>query len=465
MINVVLCGGSGTRLWPVSRSLMPKQFVQLFQRESLFQRTIRLNSRVCTERVVVSNADQYFLARGQLEVMGASAAQQFVLEPVGRNTAPAIALACLQVDPDEVVLVTPSDHLVRDAQAYHRAVERAARLAADGELVTFGITPTSPETGYGYIQAEGENVLRFVEKPSVEKAKEYLAAGGFYWNSGIFCFRAGAYLTALEEHAPDIYHACCEAARRGERTRNSLRVGLEDMQAIRSDSIDYAVMEKAAHVKVVPADMGWSDLGSFDALHGELPRDESGNTTNEQLLAIDSRDNLVLGGSRKIATIELEGMMVVDTPDALLVAPRSAAQRVKEVVSALQAEGSDLHIVPQTVSRPWGSYTVLGSEGRHKIKRIVVKPGQRISLQKHFHRSEHWVVVSGTATVTVGDRNYIVRPNESTYINAGEAHRLENEGRIDLVIVEVQVGEYTGEDDIVRIEDDYQRTSQRPLPR
>lgn len=457
MINLILCGGNGTRLWPVSRTLMPKQFAPLFDGQSLFRKTVVTNSAVCESQFIVSNADQFFLAKDQLETEGMHSAK-FLLEPVGRNTAPAIALACLTMDPEEIVLVSPSDHVIRKKDAYKAVLLRAQELAKDGNLVTFGITPTSPETGYGYIEAEGENVKRFVEKPDFATAEKYLLAGNFYWNSGIFCFKAKTFLSELVKYSPEMLEASKKAlANVSAEDGEPIRIDMDDMKAIPSNSIDYAVMEKSDKVKVVPSDIGWSDLGSFDSLYGEYPHDENGNNVNARHIAVGSRNSLVLGNQRAIATIDLDQMLIVDTPDALLVAPLKSSQKVKQVVEELKKRGSDLMTVPQTVNRPWGTYSVLEDSERYKMKRIVVKPGKRLSLQKHLHRSEHWVVVSGTATVTVGDKVFYVRPNESTYIPVGEVHRLQNEGKLPLVIVEIQVGEYTGEDDIIRMEDDFHR--------
>lgn len=457
MINLILCGGNGTRLWPVSRTLMPKQFAPLFDGQSLFRKTVVTNSAVCDSQFIVSNADQFFLAKDQLEMEGMPHGK-FLLEPVGRNTAPAIALACLTLDPEEIVLVSPSDHVIRKKDEYKNVLLRAQELAKEGNLVTFGITPTSPETGYGYIEAEGENVKRFVEKPDLATAEKYLLAGNFYWNSGIFCFTAKTFLSELGKFSPDMLAAAKAAlANTAMEDGEPIRISMEDMKAIPANSIDYAVMEKSNKVKVVPSDIGWSDLGSFDSLYNEYPHDAHGNNKNARHLAVDTKNSLVMGNQRTIATIDLDQMLIVDTPDALLVAPLSSSQKVKKVVEQLNKQGSDLTTVPQTVNRPWGTYSVLESTERYKMKRIVVKPGKRLSLQKHLHRSEHWVVVSGTATVTVGDKVFYVRSNESTYIPVGTEHRLQNEGKLPLVIVEVQVGEYTGEDDIIRMEDDFHR--------
>lgn len=459
MINLILCGGCGTRLWPVSRTLMPKQFAKLFDGFSLFQGTVVSNSIACESLYVISNAEQYFLAKDQLSELSESGHHpRFMLEPVGRNTAPAIALACLSLDPNAIVLVSPSDHVIRKKEEYLKVLAKAKKLAEAGHLVTFGISPTGPETGYGYIEADGENVKRFVEKPNLEKAKEYLANGNFFWNSGIFCFKVSTFLGELEKYAPDMFVACKSAFVKAKRENELLRVQYEDMVEIPANSIDYAVMEKSNKVKVVPSDIGWSDLGSFNALYGEFPHDEAGNNVNPKHLPLGTTNSMVIGQQRLVATIDLDQMLVVDTPDALLVAPLSSSQKVKAVVEKLKLRRSPLTDVPQTVSRPWGTYSVLDDNERYKIKRIVVKPGKRLSLQKHLHRSEHWVVVSGTATCMVGDKTFYVRSNESTYIPMGELHRLQNEGKLPLVIVEVQVGEYTGEDDIIRLQDDFKRS-------
>ena len=485
MTNIILCGGSGTRLWPISRTLMPKQFVKLFDDRSLFQMTVERNRSLCDKQLVVSNAEQYFLAQDQLEELDTefgvrSSEFRFLLEPVGRNTAPAIALACMALDPEEVVLVTPSDHLIKNQKAYEEAVRTAEKLANEDCLVTFGIEPQYPETGFGYIEFgvqslefrdKGFDVVKFHEKPDLKTAESYLQKNSeprtpnsehYLWNSGMFCFKAGTYLDELKKYAPEIYDACDTAFQNAKSesrtpTPELIRIRHEDMAAIPDESIDYAVMEKSDRVKVVPCDIGWSDLGSFDALYDELPKDENGNTQNPNHIAVDSKNNLVLGDERTVATIDVEDLMIVDTGDALLIAKKGSGQKVKKVVEKLKAQKSDLPNIHLTAHRPWGTYTVLEDTPGYKIKRIVVKPGKRLSLQKHFHRNEHWIVVSGTATVTVGEETYYVRPNESTYIKMGEIHRLQNEGKIPVVLIEAQVGEYTGEDDIVRIDDDFAR--------
>jgi len=456
MTNIILCGGSGTRLWPISRTLMPKQFVKLFENKSLFQLTLMRNSKVCDSQFIVSNAEQYFLALDQLEELHITQ-NKYLLEPVGRNTAPAIALACMALDKNEIVLVTPSDHLIKNEIEYQKVIVLAQELAQNGNLVTFGITPTFAETGFGYI--EGENtydVKAFYEKPDFDTATKYLEAGNFYWNSGMFLFKAGIFLEELQKYSPAIYEASLEAFDNASKDE-LIRIKHIDMANIPADSIDYAVMEKSSKVKVVPSDIAWSDVGSFDALYDELPKDKNGNTLNLNYISIDSKNNLIYGCKRKIATIDIEDCIIVDTGDALLISKKGSSQKVKNVVAKLKEQNSELHRIHLTGQRPWGTYTILEDALRYKIKRIEVKPGKRLSLQKHYHRSEHWIVVSGTANVTVGNETRLVRPNESTYIKMGEVHRLANEGKIPVVLIEVQVGEYTGEDDIVRIEDDFKR--------
>ncbi len=501
MTNIILCGGSGTRLWPLSRTLMPKQFVKLFGNESLFQKTVTRNQKACDRQFIVSNAEQYFLAVDQIEELNQNQSRitshesRYLLEPVGRNTAPAIALACMALDPEETVLVTPSDHLIKDENAYLEAVAKAKALAEQGSLVTFGITPHYPETGFGYIQAEpdmsatgyglrattgGLDVVSFKEKPDLKTAEGYLAenvtlstqhlALKYYWNSGMFCFKAGIFLDELQKHAPEIYEACKKAFDQKKIQHSTLRIQHSQMESIPSESIDYAVMEKSDNVKVVPADIGWSDLGSFDALYEELPKDEHSNSSlvisdskkeqnpNHHLPITDHATGNLIISNKQVAVVNVDDLLIVDTADALLISRKGSSQKVKEVVTQLKERNSELPNIHVTAHRPWGTYTILDESNGYKVKRIVVKPGKRLSLQKHFHRSEHWIVVSGTATVTCGDKEYLVRANESTYIPMGEIHRLENVGRIPLVMIEAQVGEYVGEDDIVRLSDDYQRT-------
>ena len=459
MTNIILCGGSGTRLWPISRTLMPKQFVKLFSNNSLFQLTVERNSKLCKSQFIVSNAEQYFLALDQLEELE-KYNNKYLLEPIGRNTAPAIALACMALDYDEIVLVTPSDHLIKNEIEYEKVLNKAKELANENKIVTFGITPTFAETGFGYIESVNTyDVKAFHEKPNFEIATSYLKAGNYYWNSGMFCFKAGVFLDELKKHSLEIFETSKLAFENRQLiANNQIRIKHEDMINIPEDSIDYAVMEKSNIVKVIPSNISWSDVGSFDSLYEELPKGENSNTINTNHISIDSKNNLVYGNERKIATVDIEDLIIIDTGDALLISKKGSSQKVKKVVEKLKASNSQLYNIHLTGHRPWGTYTVLEESNGYKIKRIEVNPGKRLSLQKHFHRSEHWIVVSGTATVTVGNEKRLVCPNESTYIKMGELHRLENEGKIPVVLIEAQVGEYTGEDDIVRVDDDFKRS-------
>ncbi len=440
MTNIILCGGNGTRLWPISRSLMPKQFVKLFESKSLFQLTVARNSKVCDSQFIVSNTEQYFLALDQLEELNKEN-NRYLLEPVGRNTAPAIALACMALDRDEVVLVTPSDHLIKDEVEYEKVLLRAQEMAKDNFLVTFGITPTFAETGFGYIEAKESRVKAFHEKPDSVTAQRYVDAGNYYWNSGMFCFKAGVFLDELKKYSPEIYEASKNAL--GNTTDNTMiRIKHDDMLNIPQDSIDYAVMEKSNIVKVIPSDIEWSDVGSFDALAKELPNDEN--------------NNLIIS-NRVVETIDIKDSIIVDTGDALLISKKGSSQKVKDIVQRLKKEKSQLPNIHLTGHRPWGTYTVLEDKDGYKIKHIEVKPHKRLSLQKHKYRNEHWVVVQGSATVTINDDVFKLEQNESTYIKAGDIHRLSNDTDEVLVIIEAQVGSYTGEDDIERLEDDYAR--------
>ena len=440
MTNVILCGGMGTRLWPLSRELMPKQFVKLFEEKSLFQLTVERNLSICDKQLIVSNTEQYFLALDQLDEIKLHHAK-YILEPIGRNTAPAIALACMALDPEEVVLVTPSDHLIKDIQAYEDVLEEAKRYALDNYLVTFGITPTFAETGFGYIEAEGNIAKTFHEKPDVQLAETYVNAGNYYWNSGMFCFKAGIFLEELQKYSPDIFAKSFDAFKTAKKDV-LIRIAHQEMSDIPEDSIDYAVMEKSAKVRVVPADIGWSDVGSFDALAQEL--------TN------DTYNNLVIS-DKHVELLGISDSIIVDTSDALLVVKKGESQKVKEIVQRLKKKSRELTKLHHLVHRPWGTYEVLYAHQNYKIKRIVVSPGKRLSLQKHLHRNEHWIVVRGEATVQVGDTISIVKENESTYIKQNEIHRLSNNTNDDIVLIEAQVGSYTGEDDIIRLEDDYRR--------
>lgn len=456
MTNIILCGGSGTRLWPLSRSTMPKQFVDLFGGHTLFQKTIERNKLLCEKSMIVTNQEHYFMAQDQYEGLKLNRPVSYLLEPIGRNTAPAIALACLSLDPEETVLVTPSDHIISNQALYESALMQAEKLAQSDALVTFGIQPTSPETGYGYIESEGNTVKAFHEKPDMETAKKYFLSETFLWNSGMFCFKAGSYLKQLKIYAPKIYEASL-AAYAAALKKDVIRVSLEAMEAIPSDSIDYAVMEKSSLVAVVRSEFEWNDLGSFDSLEAIEKKDENLNTCDEYLLSINAKNNFVSTNKRLMALLDVDDLIVVDTEDALLITKKGSSQQIKSIVERLKEQNSPLIDNSPKVHRPWGSYHILEETEGYKLKTLVVKPGKRLSLQKHFHRSEHWTVLSGTATVTIDEKSFLVRPNESTYIPMGSKHRLANEGKIDLTLIEAQVGEYTGEDDIVRFDDDFDR--------
>ncbi|WP_339798959.1 mannose-1-phosphate guanylyltransferase/mannose-6-phosphate isomerase [Paenibacillus sp. FSL R5-0744] len=453
MINVVLCGGNGTRLWPLSRTLYPKQFNKLISNQSLFQMTAMRNQGVCDQTYIVSNEEQYFLALDHLEEINITA-DKFLLEPVGRNTAPAIALACLAAEEEELLLVTPSDHIVKNIEQYVECVRSAKGLAEQGYLVTFGIMPNYPETGFGYIESRGFDVISFKEKPDKILAEHYINSGNYFWNSGMFLFKAGVFLRELQVHAPEIYEQSLIAFNSSKNKAGIMRIGREDMLAIPSNSIDFALMEKSSNVKMIPSDIGWSDMGSFEALYTELPKDENENTINDKAIAIDSYRNMIISDQRLISTIDIEDLIIVDTPDALLISKQGSSQKVREVVEVLKVRGSELCDNHVTAYRPWGNHTVLDSTDNYKIKKVIIKPGRRLQAQKHYHRNEHWIVVKGTALITINKEQNILRTNESTYIKSGEWHYIENLGKIDLHLIEVQVGEYLEEDDIVREGDD-----------
>ena len=465
LVNILLCGGSGTRLWPLSRTLLPKQFVKLFEGSSLFQKSIERNQVCCDQTWIVTNVEQYFLALDQIEEVSEVESTQFLLETVARNTAPAIALSCMLMDKEQLVLVTPSDHLISKQAEYQKTIEQAKVLAQKGNLVTFGIQPTSVATGYGYIQAKGNDVLQFVEKPNKETAKQYVESGDYYWNAGIFCFQAGVFLEELQRYQSDIYQICKKIIQSGiEHREGCVKIDAHLMKALPNVSIDYAVMELSKKIKVIPCDIGWSDLGSFDALYEESKRQDKKNNATIQIkqdspapVYLDSSRNLVVTHEREVALIDVNNLLIVDTSDALLISKKGSSQQVKSVLKQIKQKQPHLAHTHPLVYRPWGHYKLLQEGNQYKVKKIYVKPGGKLSMQKHMHRNEHWIVVSGTATVSIDDQTFIVRPNESTYIQMGQRHRLENQGKIELVMIEVQVGEYTGEDDIIREDDIYGR--------
>ena len=418
------------------------------------------------EIMTVTNRELFFKTADEYrEVNITHLPTSYVLEPIGRNTAPAIAAAAIilgkNYGDDALVLVLPADHLIADLPAFQLAVAEAARLACAGRIVAFGIRPDRPETGFGYIEANGNDVLRFVEKPTLDKAREYVASGRFLWNAGMFCFSAGAMKAAMETHCPDVLAAtlaCVESSRsRAGGGESQIELDLDKFRQAPDISIDYALMERAANTAVVPCDLGWSDIGSWRALSDLAPADEHGNRIEGETMLHDVTNSYIRSEQRIVGAVGLDNVMIIDTPDALLVASRDRAQDVKYIYAGLKARGHESHRLHRTVQRPWGAYTVLEDGDRFKIKRIEVKPGASLSLQMHHHRSEHWVVVSGMATVVNGDREMFVGTNESTFIPAGHKHRLENQGMINLVMIEVQSGEYLGEDDIVRFDDKYGR--------
>ena len=461
---VVLSGGSGTRLWPLSRELYPKQLLPLVGQYTLLQDTLRrLGDQPSAAPVVVCNDAHRFLVAEQLRQIGVQP-QAIVLEPAGRNTAPAIALAALKLQPDALMLVLPADHVIRDVAAFRAAIGVALPAARSGKLVTFGIVPTAPETGYGYIECGAQTadegvcaIRRFVEKPSSARAAEFLAAGGYFWNSGMFLFRADRYLQELARHAPYIAAAARAAVAGARPDLEFLRIDAEAFKACRSDSIDYAVMEKTADAVVVPLAAGWSDVGSWASLHEAQACDERGNVLRGDVLLEDSSGCLLFAESRLLSVVGLKDLVVVETKDAVLVAPRDRAQDVKQLVTRIRDAGRSEHSLHREVHRPWGSYDSIDHGARYQVKRLTIKPGAQLSLQLHHHRAEHWIVVSGTAQITRGDETFLLEENQSTYIPLGVKHRIANPGKVPVHIIEVQSGSYLGEDDIVRFEDRYGR--------
>ena len=461
---VLLSGGSGTRLWPLSRESHPKQFLPLAGDDTMLQATWQRVAPVATAApIVVANEEHRFLVAEQLRQIGAPV-PAIILEPMGRNTAPAIAAAALQAmagGGDPLLLVLPSDHVIRDAEAFRHAIAIAVDAAAGGALVTFGIVPTSAETGFGYIQAVAGDarirpVARFVEKPDADTATSYLAAGGYYWNSGMFLFRASRYLEQLGQFRPDVLAATRDAFDKARVDGDFIRLDREAFAACPADSIDYAVMERTTDAMVVPVDIGWSDLGSWSALWDVALRDAHGNATLGDVIAIDSRNSYV-HSRRLVALVGVDDLVVVETDDAVLVARKDRVQQVKDVVTQLKDAGRSQAALHREVQRPWGSYDSVDVGSRFQVKRIKVKPGARLSLQSHRQRAEHWIVVSGTARVTRNDEVFDLQADQSTYIPLGAKHRLENPGTQVLELIEVQSGDYLGEDDIVRYDDVYGR--------
>jgi mannose-1-phosphate guanylyltransferase/mannose-6-phosphate isomerase len=469
IVPVLLSGGSGTRLWPLSRETHPKQFQPLVGEGSLLQATWRRIEGLAgiAAPIVVANEEHRFMVAEQLRQLGVAPAA-LLLEPVGRNTAPAIAVAALQAmagGDDPLLLVLPSDHVIRDVPAFHAAVQAAAPAAGQGALVTFGIVPAGAETGYGYIKAASppagagvRPVERFVEKPDLATAEAYVASGDYFWNSGMFLFRASRFLDELQRFAPAMVAAARAALAGAQRDADFLRLDRAAFEACPADSIDYAVMEKTDAAAVLPINVGWSDVGSWSALWEIADQDPDGNAHHGDVIALGCSNTLAWGGRRLVSLLGLKDVIVVDTDDALLVAARDQVQQVKDIVARLKAEKRPEASVHRKVYRPWGSYDGVDSGERFQVKRIVVKPGAALSLQMHHHRAEHWIVVSGSARVTCDERVFILGENQSTYIPLGSKHRLENPGKVPLELIEVQSGSYLGEDDIVRFEDVYGRS-------
>ncbi|NMZ34885.1 mannose-1-phosphate guanylyltransferase/mannose-6-phosphate isomerase [Pseudomonas proteolytica] len=466
-LPIIMAGGSGTRLWPLSRQLNPKQFQSLVDPElTMLQATIqRLDGLEHATPRLICNENHRFLAAEQLRQLGLEEAN-IILEPVGRNTAPAIALAALQAlseQTDPIMLVLAADHLIQDVNAFHQSIAKALVLAESGKLVTFAITPTHPETGYGYLQMGaavdegGFEVSRFVEKPDLATAQDYLAQGSYFWNSGMFMFRASRYIQELERFQPTIVSVCREALAKGAQDMHFTRVDSAIFSSSPDDSIDYAVMEKTSDAVMVPLNAGWSDIGSWSAIWDSGEKNEQGNLFKGDVLSENTSGSYVHATHRLVTTVGVENLIIVETKDAVLVAHKDHVQDVKKIVDQLKGCKRHEHTNHREVYRPWGVYDSIDNGERYQVKRITVKPGEKLSVQMHHHRAEHWIVVSGTARVTNGEKTYLVTENQSTYIPIGQIHALENPGMIPLELIEVQSGSYLGEDDIVRFEDVYGR--------
>jgi len=459
---VILSGGSGTRLWPLSREFYPKQLLRLVGNQTMLQQTIaRLGGLAeVSDPIVVCNEEHRFLVAEQLRELGVRSAE-IILEPVGRNTAPALTLAAIAAmgdGADPFLLVMPADHVIQNVSAFQAAVRQASVMANDGFVVTFGIVPQSAETGYGYIRrGEGTDVAAFVEKPDAPTAAKYVESGEYLWNSGMFLVKASVWLAELRRHDPKMLTACENAIAGSRQDGDFRRIDKVEFLTCPSNSIDYAVLEKTDRASVVPLDAGWSDVGAWSALWQVSTQDADGNVTRGDVLAHDTTNALLVAQHRLVGVVGVKDLIVVETPDAVLVVHKDRAQDVKEIVNRLKQLNRTEHLIHRRVQRPWGSYEGVDSGERFQVKRLVVKPGASLSLQMHHHRAEHWVVVRGTAKVTRGNEVVLLSENQSTYIPIGTKHRLENPGTIALEIIEVQSGSYLGEDDIVRFEDVYNR--------
>ena len=463
---VILSGGAGTRLWPLSREMYPKQLLALTSRHSMLQDTaLRLAGIAgAAAPIVVCNEAHRFTVAEQLRALSVEPSA-ILLEPIGRNTAPAVALAALkaqELDANATIVIAPADHVIRDTRVFQQAADVAADLAQSGKLVTFGIVAHAPETGYGYIRrGDGPGpaypVAQFIEKPPLEVAVQFVASGDYFWNSGMFVFTAARYLAELAEFAPDILAASTAAFKAAKVDLDFVRIDRAAFQTCRSEAIDYAVMEKTKDAVVLPLDAGWSDVGSWSSLFDALPSDEEGNVLQGDVLVHDTHDCFVHSTSRLVTAVGMDDHIIVETKDAVLVAPKDRVQDVKELVNQLKKAGRPESAWHREVFRPWGSYDSVDTGDRFQVKRLSLKPGGALSLQMHHHRAEHWIVVQGTAKVTCGEKTFLLSENESTYVPIGATHRIENPGKVPLHIIEVRSGTYLGEDDIVRYEDHYGR--------
>lgn len=467
---IIMCGGSGTRLWPLSRAQFPKQFLPLVNDTSMLQDTLSRLPEKHQAPVFICNEDHRFLVAQQVKQAQCDDAT-ILLEPQGRNTAPAVALAALHAlseNEDALLLVLAADHVIKDKVKFHQAVSVAAESAQNGKLVTFGIVPTHAETGYGYIKKGSEQgeansdgtykVAQFVEKPSIETAQKYLASGDYLWNSGMFLFKASRYVGELEKFRPDILAACQDAMTKVEKDLDFIRPEREAFLQCADESIDYAVMEKTADAVVVPLDAGWSDVGSYSALWDVCQQDAQQNVIKGDVIAHDTSNSYIHSQNKLIATLGVDNLVIIDTPDAVLIADKDKVQNVKEIVNQLKAQQRSEATIHREVYRPWGKYDSVDTGERFQVKRITVNPGAKLSVQMHHHRAEHWIIVSGTAKVTLDDETHLLSENQSTYIPIGVVHALENPGKLPLEMIEVQSGSYLGEDDIVRFEDRYGRS-------
>lgn len=464
MIPVILSGGSGTRMWPYSRAMYPKQLLPLVSEKSMLQETVlRISDMPETEAPwFICNEEHRFLVAEQLRNIDVSPAG-ILLEPIGRNTAPAITLAALSAQPDDILLVLPADHVIKDVEGFHKATKLALQQAHEDKLVTFGIIPSKAETGYGYIRAGSEvsqnvyQVAEFVEKPDKATAEEYVTGGNYSWNSGMFMFKASRFLDEMKQFSPDIVNQCQTALAKAKDDLDFVRVAKEDFEQCPSDSIDYAVMEKTKHAVVVPIDIGWSDVGSWSALWDVSEKDNNGNMLKGDVLTHDTQNCFIQNDKKLIATVGVQDLVLVETDDSILVADKQRVQEVRQIVKHLQEKDRPEKDFHRKVYRPWGYYDSIENGENYQVKRLAVYPGAKLSLQKHKYRAEHWVVVSGVARVVNGDREFDLKVNESTYIPIGAVHQLSNQSDILLEIIEVQSGTYLGEDDIERLEDVYGR--------